>query len=274
MTILFKKSGFYVVDGKDNAEPLEPDLGTLSHLRDDFEIDADDPPVLQDFVTWLRSLGEDLLFIEMYTGACIRPYLEALGAPVLDDDEPLTSIAVSTQVEIDDYSGSLQGDFEFSHGNSCSGLTSGGERQAIEFTAWEKLLGVKLTLDPHVCVTEITWTPGDGTKPGIVDGRWVSGGRVPTSTSRIYRNPGLTFGDWLQAILGEICWFPDPVTRDREFEVLVDRVKEVKEHPENLVPMGEDFVSRIQGLTTGALDNDGEDLKFNDTGDDDDDLLN
>ena len=153
--ILFKKSGFYIEeDGK--VEPMESDLGVLSHIRDDFGIDAGDPPTLQDFVTWLRSLGEDLLFIEMYTGAQVRPYLETLRAPEPDDDaEALVGITVSTRVpEIDDYDGQAPGDFEFGRSSTCSGVTAAGEHEAIEFTPWEKLLSVPLILDPRVHVVQ------------------------------------------------------------------------------------------------------------------------
>lgn len=260
MSVIFKKSGFYTVSPDQKLESLEPDLGIVTHFRDDLEISTEDPPTLGDLVTWFRTLGEDLLFIEMYTGTDVRPYLNALGSPMTDSEtEPLKSISVGTHVEIDDYNGSLQGDHEFGLSHRCSGITAGGEHQAIEFTAWEKMLSVPLTLDTQVYEQKTSWTPGDGSRARIEGNRWHSAGRVPTSVSTVYRSSGVTLGDWLQAVLSEICWFPDPVTRDREFETLLSTVKGIEDGSLKTVPVFDDA--------------DPENLEFNDIGDDDD-LLN
>ncbi len=225
--IKLKKTGLYFIENK-QEERVEDDLGFVCHLQDSFSLDVDEPPTLSTLVKWFQDLGEDLLFVEMYTGCRITPYLSKLGAAV-KETEPLKSISVSAYLEFDDYDGSSQGDFSVSLHHQCSGINMEGEHQAIEFSPWEGMLNVALSIEPKLYMNTMSWTSGDGSKPKIVDGVFNGSGRTPTSTATLHRLDKITFGDWLLAMCNELCWFDSPEKRDEEFKGLLDLVKDIKD---------------------------------------------
>lgn len=239
-------------------ESYEDQMKFMCSWKDIITVDED--VTCKDLFMILEKMDETLLeIISCLTNSNIVRNLDSWRDPIEDgyvDDCELTSVELYKIFEIENFDVELGYGVSFypaCHGvgkvwddiNVTSGLSEDEKKTcnsyALEYTSWNKLKHLKIKIAEKSKMSKMVWkkceprklfegiTKTDGTP---LDDDW---GTIDVEVDRDASTPSedvicsFSLGDFFNAITSELCFFSSQESREKENDVIRDRVDEVEE---------------------------------------------
>lgn len=257
--VILKKDGFYDCGQRKGPsgewEDYEEKIDTaeswdlLTSWKEPLEIQKD--VTCMDFFMLLADMDEALLtVIEMLCNSNIKPYLRKAFDPLPDgwkDDEEskLDRVEIYKNLEVDNGIDlnvfSTEGDWPSAHGvgmpwnddgspfSAEEKIKNGMNVWAIEFTPWNELAHLKLTIRPKMWFSYTVWKPGERRKliSNIDDGEEWNYFDKDIDKEKSFQheiNYTVSVGEFFDGFCNELCFFSSPADRDAKREDLKSRL--------------------------------------------------
>ena len=182
-----------------------------------------EPMTLNDFLALVHPSKNKMLLrvIEALTNCSILPFFQELQeeAPSGNKDVALEKIQIQKFFQVEDYSrynGKREGDHFVTASAIGPADSYENDHYCIEFDHWALLKNLPLVIknDTFLSLNE-------------------------TDDIRDIRNIDcymeITLGEFITALFGELCFFPDPTSRDEQFTTIKKRIEEVDNGTATLV---------------------------------------
>lgn len=249
-SVVLKKNGIFIIDVDRNGKKTQRKCCQCNDILDALFLPffIEGKVTLKSLVDILRDFDTDeILMLEKVSDAHILPYLFDVWDHPLEKkkNSDLKRIEVYGTFEIDNFDG-CNDTYDIQLHWSAHGIGKPYDKKnpeanmwAIEFTPWQNMLHLPLTIRENLFYTEHTWKKLKKSHEFKVD---VLGQKKKHSFGFIDRkltNPFFkskrtfkrqpTFTEFFQGLFDELCFFGSPATREDEKKTLTDRSAEVDE---------------------------------------------
>ena len=252
------RDGFHLFDWEPKlGEYVEVKYTTVLQMWNEV-VEIEEGMTFGDLVKILSCMDavdhDDFFSIEEITGCNVSGYIghEPIVPVVEDEKERLAYIEVYRTAGIDDSDIHEDGFARFECGCGCHGVyekTHHDENAnfdydtcAIEFTPWNQLVSARLRTCPSMSLSKTKWSPYVGEtkthfEPCETKGYstliYDENKRDIISSEIEQLKCDFTFGEFVGALLNEVCFFNSPESRKSHVDELMGRLKEIDAEKSN-----------------------------------------